>query len=388
MREVSSTLTVLLTTAAALVGLLVANPFSAVRAAVIRMANTGPEWALVETYYQDPDTQDTSNGEHPQHSLQTLAAAWSKCADRALLIGNSQMHSVVLAPGEPPATSPEKTYPDFVFEHYRSTGRGPCGYRLSAPNISYMEVLWYLHYLLLDPATQPTTIVLQLNYEEFRKTDVRDSFLELMDRPDFASIMQAESDGGEAYAATFSRALKRRAELHTTRSTMTDGESRDLGGRLEPLSRSLFDRVPGAPRRHRIKGDIVNTLYLLRIHALGITPSSKRAIGGLALTESRRSIERIADLCRAHGIGLRLFNAPQNPAIPLYLDETYERDYQALIQDIAARHGVTLYDFEHAIPAAYWGLSVDGPDPIHLGREGQRRMAETIIGAGVLPTRQ
>jgi len=57
------------------------------------------------------------------------------------------MYTVLLAPGEQLATTPEKAYPDLLNDFYRGDDARMAIYRLAAPNITYMEVLWYLVYL-------------------------------------------------------------------------------------------------------------------------------------------------------------------------------------------------------------------------------------------------
>ena len=51
---------------------------------------------------------------------------------------------------------------------------------------------------------------------------------------------------------------------------------------------------------------------------------------------------------------------------------------------MAVLHNLQLYDFERSIPNSYWGVWIDGPDPIHFGRNGHSLMAKVIIENEVL----
>ena len=70
-----------------------------------------------------------------------------------------------------------------------------------------MEVLWYLNYLLVHPCLIPGEFVIQLNFETFRKTGVREGMLELLEDPDFASAIEQEARSNAPYASTFQQAI-------------------------------------------------------------------------------------------------------------------------------------------------------------------------------------
>src|SRR5262249_25405980 len=141
------------------------------------------EDAKVSSVFTDPNTQEVSSGQHPLESLRKLEPSWCKVPKetRYILTGNSQTLSVLLAPSEAPPTEAERTYPDLLLDRLNTAGASVHGYRLSAPNISYMEVLWYLNYLFVHPCLIPAEFVIQLNFETFRKTGVREGMLELLE---------------------------------------------------------------------------------------------------------------------------------------------------------------------------------------------------------------
>src|SRR5438477_124406 len=160
-------------------GLLLLDP---VRFARDALAGGGPgrQDAMVSNLYSDPHTQETSKGEHPLASLRQLEHDW--CAGRShhrfILAGNSQTLSIVLSARERPSDALEYTYPDLLLAELRSSGDSVDGYRLAAPNLSYVELLWYVRYLLTRPCVLPNQLIVQLNFESFRKGGVRDGMLE------------------------------------------------------------------------------------------------------------------------------------------------------------------------------------------------------------------
>jgi hypothetical protein len=395
MAERASAALVLTVTLALVILFLFTNPFGWGRSALSYAFQAGPDSAKITNLYKDPQTQETTNGEAPLTSLQRLAKIWRGCENRVLLTGNSQTLSMVLARGEDPAPEPEKTYPDLIFDHYKNAGTSICGYRLSAPNISYMEALWYLLYMSSQEDLKPVRFILQLNYETYRKTSVRDGMLGMLDDPGFQAAIQNEITSGKPYSATFEQALKRYQELSRKRGAKTQpsqpdqvsetgvAESVGFGNRLETGARDVLQEVPGFQHRQQLKGTLFDDLYLMRVYFLRITPTTRRAIGGPSFSSNMSSLERIAELCRSQRVDLALFNAPQNPATPLYLNDDSRTSYERMIRDFAKKNEVMLIDLEESIPGNYWGVWIDGPDPIHLGREGHRQMARLMIGSNI-----
>jgi hypothetical protein len=376
-------------------GLLVLNPFQWVRIVIIRCFAPGGSHAKIERLWRDVRTQDVSTGESPTKSLRELAAYWSASPGKmhVVLMGNSQTFSMILAPNESVEAQEERTYPDLVFAKMLASEVPAYGYRLSAPNISYMEALWYVRYLLLNPALKPDRLVLQLNYETFRKTGVRDGMLDLLDSPVFAAAIREDTAGTEAFSASFQNAIER-YESRKARSAGAVGakqssktgiaESFGFGGKLERSTRAKLARIPLWETRHDVKGTFLDMLYLLRVHVLRITPTTKRSIGGPTLEANRSALARIGQLCKENGVELALFNAPQNPTAPLYRTEDDIALYRRLTSETAAQYATAFYDFENSIPERYWGVWVDGPDPIHFGRGGHKLLANLMIERGVL----
>jgi hypothetical protein len=350
----------------------------------------------VYSLFTDPNTQEVSNGEHPLESLRTLESSWCSVPKerRYILTGNSQTLTVLLTPSEPRPTEVEPTYPDLLLDRLNAAGASVHGYRLSAPNISYMEVLWYLNYLLVHPCLVPGEFVIQLNFEAFRKTGVREGMLELLQDAQFASSIGQEAGSNAAYRSTFQQAIDQyKARIAKQKGSETGGasisktgltEAWGAGNVLETKTRAALDRLSLFKSRGKLKGGLLNALYLARVRLLGITPTTKRSLGGSTLTLNVSSIERIGELCGRNGIRLVFFNAPQNPDMPLYRTSVDREQYQQTISRLAHEFGQGYYDFENSIPGLMYGIWIDGPDPIHFGRAAHRRLADLMFEQGVI----
>jgi len=384
-------------TGALLTAMLVWDPFSH---AISAMNGAAPalEGAKVTNYFSDPATQEVSNGQHPLASLRLLETRWCgvRTDPRYILSGNSQTMTVVLSPSEAPNAGAAKTYPDILLDRLVSSGFRGHGYRLSAPNLSYVEVLWYLGYLVSHPCLTPDEYVVQLNFETFRKAGVRDGMLELLADSEFAAWVEQES---RVTAAPYSGALQQAVDRYKSMINKQSGhgttaaatgrtglvESAGLGGIIETRTRELLDQMPAFKTRGVLKAEILNILYLMRVDLLGITPATKRSLGGGTLTANVSALERIGKMCRDAGIQLVYFNAPQNPSAPLYRTSADREQYEQMAAQLARADAQAYFDFENSIPAPMWGVWVDGPDPIHFGRAAHRRLADLMFDSNVIP---
>jgi hypothetical protein len=375
--------------------LLATDPFGRAQRALEKTAPAQAD-AKVTDYFMDPGTQEVSNGQHPLAGLRSLEPRW--CADRNgmhyVLSGNSQTLTVLLAPTESPSLEPYKTYPDFLLERLKAAGFSGQGYRLSAPNLSYVEVLWYLTYLVAHPCLTPQEFVVQLNFETFRKTGVRDGMLELLDDPGFAAAIEPEAHASAAHAGALTQAIdKYRSRSATqggaqTAAATTSGtglvEGVGLGGLVESRVRGALDQIPAFKARSQAKAELLNILYLARVDLLGITPTTKRSLGGGTLAANLSALRRIGALCRSAGIRLVFFNAPQNPQAPLYRTPADRDHYEQIVAQLAREEAQGYFDFETSIPAPLWGAWIDGPDPIHFGRTAHRQFADLMFERGVI----
>jgi hypothetical protein len=236
--------------------------------------------------------------------------------------------------------------------------------------------------------------VVQLNFETFRKTGVRDGMLELLADPKFAAWAEQESHMAAPYSGALQQAISRyksrtgKQAGHATGAADTSRtglvESAGLGGIIETHSRELLDQMPAFKDRAVLKAEFLNILYLLRVDVLGITPATKRSLGGGTLTANLSALERVGAICRNAGIRLVYFNAPQNPGAPLYRTPADREQYEQMVARLARADAHAYFDFESSIPAPMWGVWVDGPDPIHFGRAAHRRLADLMFDSGVI----
>lgn len=388
----------LLMAAGLLWGFLLFDPFLLLKNLAARLSGPVREDALVTNVYQNAATQEVTNGEAPLAGLTTLAAHWCDTSDasRYVLMGNSQTFTVLLAPSEAGVTAAERTYPDQIIDRQSADGRPVQGYRLAAPNLSYPEVLWYLHYLLARKCLTPARLIVQLNYESFRKTGIRPGMRELLADPDFASRVEHEASSRTQHAAAFRQAIDHYHELKArshggqsaaTTSTSKTGLTQNLGigPRMESALRGSIDTNPTFHARSVLKAEFLTTLYLLRVNVLGITPTTKRSLSEVALAMSISALDRVGELCIQNQIKLEFFLAPQNPRAILYRTDADRREYLKVAAKLARQYAWRTANLEDVIPANMWGVWIDGPDPIHFGRAAHARMAQAMIGAGLVP---
>lgn len=367
-------------------GMLTFNPVHGIRAYLTAFGG-GRVDADVVNLYANPSTQETSRSDDALASLRFIEPDWCEAAERTrfMLMGNSQTLAIVLAPGETRIAEAEKTYPDYVLDALHERGASVRGYRLSAPNLGYTEALWYVTYLVTHPCLTPTDLVLQLNFETFRKTGIRDRLLKMLDDPAFAAAVQREAESQTTYGAMFEQAIHRYQVQVASTTGQKQKEDPSVGPLLETKLRGVLDRAPAFRTRSLIKSDVVNSLYLARVYFLGIKTSTKRSTSPAALSLNVGAVERIGELCHEHGIRLSLFNAPQNPLVPLYQTESDRDEYHRVIADIARRYAWKSYDFENSIEKDKWGVWIDGPDPIHFGRAAHKQFARELLDAHVIP---
>jgi hypothetical protein len=348
------------------------------------------------SYFTDPNTQEISIGEHPLAGLRQLESHWCQFnkETRYIITGNSQTFTVQLAPSERHSSQVDRTYPDLLLDRLKSLHRDMQGYRLSAPNISYMEVLWYLDYLVLHPCLVPSEFVLQLNFETFRKLGVRDGMLELLQDPEFASAIEREANSPAPYSGTFQKALDQYRSQRATQVGNEAGassisktgltEARGVGPIIETVVRAGLEKLSSFRAREKIKSELLLLLYQARVYLLGITPTSKRSLGGSTLTANVSSLERIGELCKNFNIKLVFFNAPQNPNAPLYRTASDGEQYRQIVTQLIRDKAQSYYDFEDSIPGPMWGNYLGGVDPIHFGRAAHQRLADLMFERGMI----
>ena len=394
MRRLISAIGVLACTLALLAALLRFDPFGVICDAMDKLFGAPPKWTQVTNVYVDPKTQEITHGDDPITSLKSLKRYWHECSgsSRVVFAGNSQMHSISLAPGEPPSTSPEKTYVDLAMDEVRRTEPNELLYRLSSSGMSYPEVLWELDYMLDDPDLRPEMVVLQLNYQAFWTGGIRESMLPMLRRPSFRARVEALAASGHADAAAYEDALQQFDQLEAkdmaksaapSNSGLTAVFSTQLtpGYTMETRYRKWLNDV--SPQQHRadLRESFENVLYRGRLYLLRLKPSTARSISGSRLLAAQSAVDSIAALCASNHVRLVLFHAPVNPSVDLYRTPQDRETYRRFVASVAAQYGIPLFDFENSISAEHWGRLLNGPDPLHMGRAAQQEMAKLVVGA-------
>ncbi len=387
MRPLGSLAAVAAATSVFLVGIFVARPFQKVSLALDTAFHATPAWTQVAALTRDPRTQELSTGEHPRKSLEALSSHWQSRPDtrKVVIIGNSQTMAMSLAPGEPPPAqgAEERTWTDWTAAHFANEAPTKAlVYRLSAPGMSYPEALWYMEYLALHPDLRPDALVLQINYQSFWNGGVRAGMLEMLEEPSFRDVIEQESRREQPYSETFANALTDYAKKASSATkASSEASSPGFGAALETLARGKLDAIPGFHARHEQKEDLVEMLYRSRIYVLRLKPTTARSISGTRVLQAVACLDRILQFCSEQKITPLLFLAPVNPEVNLYRTPEDKAQFFARIHEIEARGHVTLRSLENNIPAAMWGRQFDGPDPLHLGREGHHEMARQMIPA-------
>ncbi|HEY2011841.1 MAG TPA: hypothetical protein VGH38_00010 [Bryobacteraceae bacterium] len=384
MKPAVSTVVIVAATFGWLAALFALEPFDHANAGLDRAFGALPAWTQVENMYRDPTIQEVSRGDHPLESFRILEETWAAHpgARRIILMGNSQTQSTSLSPGEPPPSEPEKTYTDLIADRYRESGSHKVFYRLAAGALSYQEMLWYATWLVRKPEIKPDVLLVQLNYQNFANGGIRAGMLEMLSDAPFRQAVELLARSNRPDSDAFAEALHRdQASQHGRDAKGPDAPAPGTppGDRLETAFRTELAGLPGFDRRDELKRSFTYMLLRCRTYVLHLNSASRRSLGGTLIAQSRAALEDLLDLCSRSGIRVVLFQAPTNPLVPLYKTAEDDRSYHAYTASVAQRFGVTTLDFEHSIPAAYWGRELNVPDPLHLGREGHRLLARLIL---------
>ena len=381
MKQAVSSIAVVAATLVCLSGLFALQPFAHMTDGLDRFFGALPAWTQVANMFRDPTTQEVSRGASPLDSFRILSASWAahSSAVRVMLMGNSQSLMTSLAPNEPPPSGPEKTYPDYIADRYRQAGSQKLFYRLSAGAMSYQEMLWYAIYVSGRVDVKPDVLLVQLNYQNFVNGGIRGGLLSLLADADFRHKVETIVQRNGADADAFAEALHTFDQSQNPSAPATTS-AQTLGSWMETGFRLQLDRVPVFNSREVIKESFVLLMTRCRIYFLHLGARA-RSLSGSRVSASRAAIEDLAEVCGRSKIRLILFEAPTNPAVALYLTPEDDRQYHDFTRSVASRFGLKILDFEHSIPASEWGMSLNVPDPLHLGRAGHRRLADLMCTA-------
>lgn len=383
MKRAASSIAVVAATLVFLTGLFAFQPFARISDGLDRAFGALPPWTQVANMFRDPTTQEVSRGDFPVESFRLLSESWAAHpgARRVVLMGNSQSLMTSLAPGEAPPTGPEKTYTDLIADRYREAGSQKLFYRLSAGAMSYQEMLWYAMYVSGRADLKPDILLVQLNYQNFVNGGIRGGMLALLSDADFRHKVEAIVERNGADADAFAEALHTFDQSQHSSGPAATNAGQTLGYRIETGFRRQLDRIPGFNSREAIAASFVLLMNRCRVYFLHLGSARARSLSGSRIAASRAALEDLADVCGRSGIRMILFEAPTNPAVPLYAKPEDDRQYHEFTRSVASHFGLKVLDFEHSIPAGEWGMSLNVPDPLHLGREGHRRLADLLSAA-------
>ena len=369
-------------------GLLAVQPFLWVNRALDAVFGATPEWTQVRTLSKNPLYHEVTSGEHPRRVFKNLEQAWASAGKRprVLFVGNSQMQTMSLAPGEERPHPQELTYFDHVNLELSASSKKPLFFRLSAGGLNYQEALWNLEYFLQSPDLKPDLIVWQLNYQAFGLSGVRDGLTELLQDASFQQRIEYLANQNKAFSDIYLEALQRFRRTADSAPAGTASSSSELpatnlswASRFEESTRGLLSHSPIFRSRADQRERFIDTLYRFRLYVLRITPSTARRIGVGALRRSESAVEEALDHCRELGIRVELVIAPTNPQVQLLPTPDDKRKYKSYIHELANRFGTGLIDLEDGVPSPLWGRYYNIPDPLHMGREAHRKVAQVLI---------
>lgn len=359
--------------------LLLIHPFDWLNQGLDYLFGAPPKWAQVQNLFRDRHLQEVTRGENPQESFAILSEYWRQFPDRkrVVFIGNSQMMSVSLAKGEERLSTPEKAWVDIIATRAQSEQPPVSVYRLSTPGMSYMEALYYLEYFLSYPELKPDLLVLQVNYQAFWQAGIRPGMQQLLSDSSFRKIIEEHHSQNHSHSADFRTAITQWNQRSTTSTKETEAEQ-PAGSVLEAETRELLDQWPQFRNRHHQKEEALDFLYRCRLYFLRLKPSTARSISSVRLEKSQSAFETLLRKCQQNQVQVLLFDAPLNPNVQLYGKPSDREQYEEYLERITDKFSLPVHRFHDSVPSEEWGRWFNGPDPLHLSRAGNLRMADQI----------
>lgn len=319
---------------------------------------------------QDPASWDLSFGEDLERSLSTrpLPPAGAR---RILVLGDSQQYTCSLPRGGRVANDHRAVLAsDHLAARLASRESRPVSiYNASAPRQTLAEALWQGVYWLKVAPDRPEVVIVQSNFDRYRHAGIRAGFQTLLGDAAFTAALNALTTQGERpYTEQVVGAIRayswRRAELG--------------GGRGVSPEAALRRGLEGLPL-YRLRGErratLENALFHLRIRAFGLRPAGRRHVLGPPLAQNLAALEDLVRLARTSGARVLVYNAPLNPAVPLFYDDEY-REYLDRLRRLARSESATFADLADALPPERWGYWIDAPDAVHFDEAGHQILAE------------
>jgi hypothetical protein len=334
----------------------------------------GGETVRMQPTRLDPNECDVLHGEALLQTLSGLQApAYPR--RRVLFIGNSQQYTASLPRGATPDMNRQADIAAGLLGQWLEQRRpgGFAVYTAAAPNQNFAEALWQGIYWFKVQPRPPEVLVLQASFDTFRKTGIRSGFLTLLDDSSFKQALAefAAHHPSRAWAGEFAQARKKHDE-----TTSTDDLAADTPP-VEAKLRKALEAVPLFSQRADRRSHFLTMLYMARVHALGISPTTKRHITGEPLEVNFHALEDLIDMAVESGTTVLVYNAPVNPQISMFFEEEYA-EYLHRLEALASNRGARLADLGDAVETAHWGYWIDGPDPIHFDEAGHAQLASRL----------
>ena len=294
-----------------------------------------------------------------------------------LIMGNSQQYTCSVAKGEKPRQDHRAILASDLLAAKLNSGQSASSavYNSSVPNQTFVEELWQGIYWFRVSPRRPAVLILQSSFDTFRKLGIRPGFQTLLGDPAFAEAQQQFASPGQSYYNEFIAARsdfeKRKLELGTANGKMVTTEG---------LLRSVLEKVPLYRDREKERGSFLDILYVARVFALGISPTTRRHILGQPLEENFTALRDLIRLARSSGCRVFIYNGPVNPAVSMFFEDEY-RAYLKHLRALAASESSQFEDLSSAVPSMHWGYWVNGPDPIHFNEQGHQVLAERLYQA-------
>jgi hypothetical protein len=296
-----------------------------------------------------------------------LAEFWPYIPDArrynlTLLAGMSQMYTINdYTPGD-------KVIAEWLDDSVRTSGGRVFG--LAAPNLSYEEATYLLLNTLTSSRTTPDNFILAICFEKFREVAVRPTYQAYMrDHPELLALWRTTAQEYRVRYPLAAEAMER-----TTANLFAEGAVDESS--LEARIRAATSRaIPIVAERRALNAQLQQTVYLMRNAALGIKPWTKRPLIPAQFEMNKQFVAMIADIGRAHGVRVIMYNVPFNPrGRNPYIPEEYAA-FKEWFFSFTKRDGIPSADLEGIVPEEAWGTYLDGPDYKHFRAEGHRLTA-------------
>lgn len=282
----------------------------------------------------------------------------------AILLGMSQTYSIN------DRQNGDLALPDLLHENLGKIGVESFG--LLAPNLANEEALFLFLATLTNPKTKPKALIFGACFDKFRNVDLRPGYQRFMSSLPGTSALWSEVSARyrTSHPEATSKMVRTLQEIQT--ATIEDegfeGRVRDAVSRVIPIVRA----------RKQLQGDALNKLYELRNRVFRIKTSSKRPMLASRYLMNKQFVEILIAEAQRNGVKLIFYVNPLNPqGENPYVAEEYE-EFKQWMANVASSSGISFANFESIVPAADWGMWLDGPDFKHFKAAGHRILSEAI----------